>query len=96
MNLKNAIMQMKSSAGFSQYQGYVGPLTPMIEEGDKTREKFFITSEPDPHDSFKEQESISNKYSEPVKHLDDPPQKKFLPPISDLKTSTTTSLNSRP
>lgn len=48
-------MQMKSSAGFSQYQAYAGPITPLIDGYEKnlTREKFFITSEPDPSDSFK-------------------------------------------
>lgn len=55
-NLKSAIMQMKSSAGFSQYQAYTGPITPLVEGYEKinmTREKFFITSDPDPSDSFK-------------------------------------------
>ena len=63
----------------------------------KTGDKFFITSDPDVSDSFKNEKDShisSNIETEPVKHLEDPP-KKFLPPISDLKTSTTTSLNSK-
>ena len=48
----------------------MGPITPLVEGYEKnlTREKFFITSDPDPSDSFKnENESnVSKNDSEPV------------------------------